>query len=213
MEMIIIGSILMAVGLGTMIFGFVRNNDLEAQLASAFSTGSLNPGTIWIVLGFVVLAAGLVLLLLGLNKRAGAAPGMTARPAPAVREILCPCCGRRVEASLSFCTSCGANLKKARPEAAPRAKLDAEQVCPFCESILRPGAMFCPACGRPVASSPTASRPASAPHPTPARTAPTPSYTPATSPAYVPAPGPSHTPPPAHTGISNGWGTPTDDDL
>ena len=67
--MVIIGIILMVAGAISAIYGIAQNNSLEAQLGSFLSSGSVNPGTPWIVIGVIALLVGLVLLIMGLRKK------------------------------------------------------------------------------------------------------------------------------------------------
>lgn len=67
--MVIIGIILMVAGAISAIYGVTQNSSLEAQLVSFLSSGSVNPGTPWIVIGVIALLVGLVLLIMGLRKK------------------------------------------------------------------------------------------------------------------------------------------------
>lgn len=69
--MVIAGVILLVLGLGSLIFGLIQNNSLEAQLMSFLSSGSGNPGTIWIIIGAVVAVVGIAVLVIGLKKKKG----------------------------------------------------------------------------------------------------------------------------------------------
>lgn len=69
--MVIIGVILMVLGVGSAVFGFMQNNSLEAQLTSIFSSGRANPGTTWIVIGIAALVVGIILMIIGLRKKKG----------------------------------------------------------------------------------------------------------------------------------------------
>ena len=69
MVMVIIGVILMVLGVGSAVFGFMQNNSIEAQLTSIFGSGRANPGTTWIVIGIAALVIGIVLMIIGLRKK------------------------------------------------------------------------------------------------------------------------------------------------
>ena len=60
--MFVFGIILAVLGAGSLIFGIVQNNSLEAQFSSFFSSGAVNPGTIWIVIGIIAALVGIVLI-------------------------------------------------------------------------------------------------------------------------------------------------------
>lgn len=67
--MVIIGVILMVLGIGSAVFGYMQNNSLEAQFSSFLKNGSVNPGTTWIVIGAAALVVGIILLIIGLRKK------------------------------------------------------------------------------------------------------------------------------------------------
>ncbi|NLO48674.1 MAG: DUF3185 family protein [Clostridiales bacterium] len=67
--MLIIGIILAVAGLISTIYGFTANNSWEAQLSSILSSGTANPGTIFIIIGIVALIAGIILIVLGAKKK------------------------------------------------------------------------------------------------------------------------------------------------
>lgn len=69
-ELVIIGIILIVLGAGGSIFGFIQNNSIEAQMKSLFRSGNTNPGTVFIIIGAVLAVIGIILFIKGLsNKR------------------------------------------------------------------------------------------------------------------------------------------------
>lgn len=66
--MFIFGIILAVLGAGPLIFGFVQNNSLEAQFTSFISSGTVNPGTTWIIIGVIAVILGIVLMGIGKKK-------------------------------------------------------------------------------------------------------------------------------------------------
>ncbi|MGI6151088.1 MAG: DUF3185 family protein [Christensenellales bacterium] len=66
--MFIFGIILAVLGAGSLIFGFVQNNSLEAQFTSFISSGTVNPGTTWIIIGVIAVILGIVLMGIGKKK-------------------------------------------------------------------------------------------------------------------------------------------------
>ncbi len=68
--MFILGIILTLLGVGSLVFGLMQNNSLEAQFTSLLSSGSVDPGTIWIIVGAVAVILGLVLIILGKRRSA-----------------------------------------------------------------------------------------------------------------------------------------------
>jgi len=66
--MFILGIILTLLGVGSLVFGLMQNNSLEAQFTSLLSSGSVDPGTIWIIAGAVAVILGLVLIILGKRR-------------------------------------------------------------------------------------------------------------------------------------------------
>lgn len=68
--MFILGIILAIAGAGSLIYGILQNNSVEAQLSSLFSSGSVDPGTLWIIVGVIAAVIGIVLLVAGKKKAA-----------------------------------------------------------------------------------------------------------------------------------------------
>lgn len=68
--MLVIGLILVLGGLGSLIYGFMQNNSLEAQVASFLSSGTTNPGTMFIVIGVVAVLLGIVLMIISRRRKA-----------------------------------------------------------------------------------------------------------------------------------------------
>lgn len=67
--MIIIGVILILAGLSSTVYGYMQNNNIDTQMMSIFSSGNANPGTMWIILGVVVIVIGVLLVYGGLKKK------------------------------------------------------------------------------------------------------------------------------------------------
>ncbi len=141
--MIIAGAILIALGIGSTIYGFHLNNSMEVQLNALFGSGNVDPGTGWIVTGIIALVIGIALLVVGITKKP--------RSTPDNPKTLCPHCKKKLDGSPEFCPFCGESTKSAKP---PK-----DIVCPFCESILPVGVAFCPACGKRVGSEPNPIKP------------------------------------------------------
>lgn len=141
--MIIAGAILVAIGIGSTIYGFYLNNSLESQLNALFSSGNIDPGTAWIVAGIIAVVIGIVLLAVGMAKKPDSKPkDVVSRPVAVKVESLCPNCGKKLDGSPAFCPFCGKSTASASPKK--------EELCPYCESILPPDVVFCPACGKPI---------------------------------------------------------------
>lgn len=68
MVMIIVGVLLILAGGASAVYGVTQNNSWEAQLSSLFSSGSSDPGTMWIIIGGIAVVVGLVLLIAGITK-------------------------------------------------------------------------------------------------------------------------------------------------
>lgn len=62
--MLILSIILILAGAASVITGIIQNNSIELQLESLLSSGSADPGTVWIVAGIIALVIGIVLLIL-----------------------------------------------------------------------------------------------------------------------------------------------------
>ena len=67
--MFLLGILLVLVGLACAGYGFMQNNSLEAQFTSILSSGTANPGTIFIIIGVILLVVGILFCLSG--KRRG----------------------------------------------------------------------------------------------------------------------------------------------
>lgn len=67
----ILGAILLILGVACAGYGYLQNNSIEAQLSSLLSTGTTNPGTIYIIIGAVVAVVGALVCGWSLYKRHG----------------------------------------------------------------------------------------------------------------------------------------------
>lgn len=67
--MFLLGILLVLGGLACAGYGFMQNNSLEAQFTSILSSGTANPGTIFIIIGVILLVVGILFCLSG--KRRG----------------------------------------------------------------------------------------------------------------------------------------------
>lgn len=67
--MLIAGIILFIAGTISFFYGNSLNNSIESQLSSLLSSGSTNPGTIFVVIGSIVAVAGAVLIIISLVQR------------------------------------------------------------------------------------------------------------------------------------------------
>ena len=67
--MLIGGILLLIAGAISCVVGITQNNNLEAQVTSLMNSGNANPGTIFIVIGAIAAAVGLILLILGLKNK------------------------------------------------------------------------------------------------------------------------------------------------
>lgn len=66
--MFILGIILIIAGIGCAGYGFMQNNSLEAQVNSFLSSGSVNPGTLFIVIGVILLVVGIIICVVSRKK-------------------------------------------------------------------------------------------------------------------------------------------------
>lgn len=67
----ILGAILLVLGVACAGYGYLQNNSIEAQLSSLLSTGTTNPGTIYIIIGAVVAVVGALVCGWSIYKRHG----------------------------------------------------------------------------------------------------------------------------------------------
>ena len=68
-RMIVFGILLILAGAGGVIYGVMQNNDGMAQLSSLLQSGSMNPGTIFIIAGAAVALIGLILTIVGATRK------------------------------------------------------------------------------------------------------------------------------------------------
>lgn len=67
--MTVIGIILIILGAGGCVYGITQNNSFEAQMDSLFSSGNIDPGTAFIVIGAILAVVGIILLVTGLSRK------------------------------------------------------------------------------------------------------------------------------------------------
>ena len=72
----------------------------------------------------------------------------------------CPHCGASLKPGVSFCGSCGGNLKNGVHKKDSSQTLPAMKVCPQCGSPVREGSPFCSSCGSKMRSGSPDRRPA-----------------------------------------------------
>lgn len=65
----VLGIVCIVLGGIAAVFGYMQNNSLESQLSSLFTSGAINPGTPFIVIGIVAVILGVVLCVLGSRKK------------------------------------------------------------------------------------------------------------------------------------------------
>ncbi len=65
----VFGIIMLIAGAIAALCGFNQNNSVEAQLGSILSSGSANPGTVWIVIGAILAVIGLIVVIASLSKK------------------------------------------------------------------------------------------------------------------------------------------------
>ena len=63
MELMIFGTLMIAGGFASVIYGNYLNNDLSTQISSYFS--GANPGTTWMIFGAVAIVLGIILVVNG----------------------------------------------------------------------------------------------------------------------------------------------------
>lgn len=60
-------------------------------------------------------------------------------------QIVCPSCGKTIQADAAFCPFCGAKITQPEPE--QPASAESVKVCPNCGTHVEDNAAFCPNCG------------------------------------------------------------------
>lgn len=141
--MLVIGVVLLFIGAGVAIYGNYLNNDLSSQMEALYD-GRLNPGDFALSLGWVILGAGaLCILLLIVCKITEGMSERTPRQGNDMRyhyvngNHWCSDCGTRLNPGDEFCCRCGAKQNFPR-----------ESKCLQCGAELEPGAAFCAKCGK-----------------------------------------------------------------
>ena len=64
--MVFMGVLYLLAGAGSIIYGFLQNNDVKNHMNSLFTNGSLGSGDGFIIVGGVVAVLGLVFLIAGI---------------------------------------------------------------------------------------------------------------------------------------------------
>ena len=99
----------------SIIYGAELNNSVEAQLEAIFSTGSTDPGTVWIIIGAVLAFGGVALVMVGVLRTLHTTP---AKPQYAYkRKQICTRCNAPVDEGVSFCMFCGNKMAATQPVA------------------------------------------------------------------------------------------------
>ena len=70
--MMVAGIVLLICGGVSLLYGLIQNSSLQAQLMSALGSGTLNPGTPFMVVGAIAAAVGIVLMVLASRKKKAA---------------------------------------------------------------------------------------------------------------------------------------------
>ncbi len=65
---LVVGIFFMLAGIVSIICGIVQNDDLERRMEAVLAGRSANPGTVWIIVGAIVLVVGVILLVWHFEK-------------------------------------------------------------------------------------------------------------------------------------------------
>ncbi|HIR34571.1 MAG TPA: zinc ribbon domain-containing protein [Candidatus Faecimorpha stercoravium] len=112
--------ILIIIGFVIIFFGYQQNNDINSQLESLFSSGSLDPGTVWIIIGAALLIISIVVLVItqwDKNKGQPLQGPYQPNPAPQMpgeqNVAYCSHCGAKLKPNANFCPYCGSQVREA----------------------------------------------------------------------------------------------------
>ena len=100
--MIFLGVIFVVSGIASIIYGVNQNNSLSSQLSSLFKSGSTNPGTIYIILGVVIIAIGLTIGYIGYTKNSKIITDYNTKK--------CPFCANELKKEAIVCQFCSRDL-------------------------------------------------------------------------------------------------------
>ena len=146
-KMIIIGLILIVAGVISAIYGSNLNNSISAQLTSLFSTGSTNPGTMFIVLGVIGMVVGLILILVEHKQKNSIAYNTGPRGISsnqrslAIYEKKCKSCKSIVTDDYKSCPNCGSrefydssmDIDLSSTGTVAKTIVENKVICPFCK--------------------------------------------------------------------------------
>ncbi|MBQ1377734.1 MAG: zinc-ribbon domain-containing protein, partial [Lachnospiraceae bacterium] len=146
--MFVFSIILIVIGIAAVIYGFMLNNSFEAQFSYFFDTGSVDPGTVWIIGGVIALVLGIVLLAVSMSKKKKetSAAVVTDSTEAGIRKK-CPHCGAVIDSDAVFCSVCGKDVRVKEEAPVYREPEKPEVICPNCGKHVEKGARFCSACG------------------------------------------------------------------
>lgn len=148
--MIGFGVFLLIGGSVSLIYGILQNNSGSAQVNSLLSSGSVNPGTVFIVIGAIAVISGLLMIILGSLSKTVANSGsanQTQIPNPKDDPTVweCPYCSRinPIKDKVCFCGTPNPNPIDENTVVTS----NAEWVCPQCGKEMDDHMEFCYGCG------------------------------------------------------------------
>jgi len=107
--MIVLGVIMLVAGIASYVYGNQMNNSIEMQVKSLLSSGTTNPGSIFVTVGIVVAVVGVILIVVGCikkfkgNNNNGQVPNGPIK----MQKSSCPHCGAEMMDGAVFCSKCG----------------------------------------------------------------------------------------------------------
>ena len=154
--MVGLGLVLLLGGSVSLIYGIIQNNSASAQWNSFLSSGSANPGTVFIVIGAIAAVLGLALIIIGSmsnTQKQTNSPGTMnsnqyTNSDSSMNGWVCPNCSQLNSSYFNVC-SCGTPRPQTRPQIRKEDSAPQEKwVCRNCSAINPTSVKVCQ-CGAP----------------------------------------------------------------
>ena len=147
MELFLIGSTIMVLGVMLYYKGYTINNDIGAQMESIFDDGKSNPGDNYIYIGILIIIIAIIIIIAGMKTKKreeerSINESEEIANVPIAKETVttCPKCGATVTSGGKFCMECGEPLSNGSTFV----------FCPHCGESLPNESKYCMNCGKEI---------------------------------------------------------------